>query len=62
MATKFLRMYVYTYVFEIEQHDCTCANTVICQGRWFVKYGGQYSEVDIYHTFSTNPDVDEFSD
>jgi len=25
-----------TCVFEIEQHDCTCANTVVCHCEWYI--------------------------
>jgi len=40
----------------------TCANIVLCQGEWYIKDGGLKPEVDIYNKFTTNPDVEEYSD
>jgi len=40
----------------------TCVNNVLCQGDWYIKDGGLQPEVDIYHKFTTNLDVDEYSD
>jgi len=50
------------HIFCIEQHSETYGSTGRSQARWTIKDGGLEPDVDIIHKFTTNHDVEEYSD